>query len=428
MPAYDYTWKIMMLGDRSVPKTSLTIRYISGFFLDDFKLTIGVDFFSKTTDFRGKKVKLQIWDFGGEERFRFLLHQYCKGSNGAMFLYDITNPLTLAHLPDWIQLIREHAGDIPIMLIGTRLHLERFRAVTREEGLEIAQRYNLSSFVELSSKTGQNVERAFEVITEKLFERYNRNTIRNQPHIPINNYQSKKKRRTVKKEFKINKKLTVKLENNRTNIYVDGKLFNQCKYLLLNISTNRIRDYDIIDSIDEAAEKLDRSLERRNSHFTISPKTEFWGHCSNIQAWYENNYDTRILHRNLAFPLLKSLAAANDALAKKVFKEEIALRLESGYPSVVFYLIEKGFLKLLTEEELNTIIESSKFLRNLHKWFLNKNVPAELSRKIQNKLNNMYCPFCDLKVSRESIKKLLKGKALKCSSCFSEIIGINDDI
>jgi len=266
MSDYDYTWKIMMLGDPSVPKTSLTIRYISGFFLEDLKLTIGVDFYSKTTDFRGKKVKLQIWDFGGEERFRFLLHQYCKGSNGAMFLYNITNPLTLAHLPDWIQLIREHAGNIPIMLIGTKLHLERSRVVTREEGMEIAKWYNFSSFVELSSKTGQNVELAFDVMTETLFERFNGNTrsysqlssvgpnpinailrkaprpvrsepradinpIRNRPRVPINHYKPVKTRRTVKKEFKINRKLTVKLENNRTNIYVDGKLFNQCKYL-----------------------------------------------------------------------------------------------------------------------------------------------------------------------------------------------------
>ena len=171
MADYDHMWKIMMLGDRSVPKISLTIRYISGFFLDDLNLTIGVDFYSKTTGFKGKKIKLHIWDFGGEERFRFLLHQYCKGANGAMFLYDITNPLTLAHLSDWIQLIRDHAGNIPIMLIGTKLHLERFRVVTREEGMKIVKWYNLSSFVELSSKTGQNVEMAFEVMTEKLFER-----------------------------------------------------------------------------------------------------------------------------------------------------------------------------------------------------------------------------------------------------------------
>jgi len=422
MSDYDYTWKIMMLGNHSVPKISLTIRYISGFFLEDLRLTIGVDFYSKTTDFRGKKVKLQIWDFGGEERFRFLLHQYCKGANGAMFLYDITNPLTLAHLPDWIQLIREHAGNIPIMLIGTKLHLERFRVVTREEGIEIAKWHNLSSFIELSSRTGENVEGAFEGIMEILFERFNGNTrlvnprprvgpnpinailrraprpvrpeprtdinpIRNRPRIPINNYKTRKTRRIVQKEFKINEKLTVKLENNRTNIYVDGRLFNQCKYLLLNISTRKIRAYDRIDSIDEAAETLDRNLEGGAPFIEISPETEFWGHCSNIQAWYENNYDTRILHRNLAFPLLKALTAANDALAKKVFKEEIALRLESGYPSVVFYLIERMYLRLLTEEELNTVIASPKFLKNFHKWFFNKNVPAQLSQKIKNKLD-----------------------------------------
>lgn len=172
MAGYDYTWKIMMLGDAAVGKTSLTLRFISGFFLDDLKLTIGVDFYSKTTTFKEKKVKLQIWDFGGEERFRFLLHQYCKGANAAFFLYDITNRLSLDHLPDWTQIIREHAGNIPIMLIGSKVDLQEFRAVTREEGILAAKKYNLSTFIELSSKTGQNVEKSFDVITEILFEKY----------------------------------------------------------------------------------------------------------------------------------------------------------------------------------------------------------------------------------------------------------------
>ncbi len=164
-----------MLGDAAVGKTSLTLRFISGFFLQDLKLTIGVDFYSKTTNFKEKKVKLQIWDFGGEERFRFLLHQYCKGANAAFFLYDITNRLSLDHLPDWTQIIREHAGDIPIMLIGSKVDLQEFRAVTREEGILAAKKYNLSTFIELSSKTGQNVEKSFDVITEILFEKYKPN-------------------------------------------------------------------------------------------------------------------------------------------------------------------------------------------------------------------------------------------------------------
>jgi len=163
---------MLMLGDASVGKTSLTIRYISGFFQEDLKLTIGVDFYSKTTSFKDKKVKLQIWDFGGEERFRFLLSQYCKGANGAFFLYDITNQVSLDHLPDWTQIIRENAGDIPIMLIGSKVDLNEFRAVPRDDGILAAKKYNLASFVELSSKTGENVENAFQVITEILFEKY----------------------------------------------------------------------------------------------------------------------------------------------------------------------------------------------------------------------------------------------------------------
>ena len=165
MASYDATIKIMLLGDESVEKTSLTIRYISGFFLDDLKLTIGVDFYSKTINIDNKKIKVQIWDFGGEERFRFLLHQYCKGANGAFFLYDITNRLSLDHLPDWTQIIREHAGDIPIILLGAKAHLKEFRSVSKDEGILAAKKYNLSGFLEVSSKTGQNVEKAFEALT-----------------------------------------------------------------------------------------------------------------------------------------------------------------------------------------------------------------------------------------------------------------------
>jgi len=169
---YDYTFKIMILGDDSVGKTSLTIRYISGFYLEGLKLTIGVDFYSKTTNFRGKEVKLQIWDFGGEERYRFLLSQYFKRTNAALFLYDITNRLTLDHLRDYIQIIREHSGDIPIILVGTNLHLQAKREVSKKEGILAAKKYNLSAFAEVSAKTGQNIDQLFENVIEILIERY----------------------------------------------------------------------------------------------------------------------------------------------------------------------------------------------------------------------------------------------------------------
>ncbi len=116
------------------------------------------------------------------------------------------------------------------------------------------------------------------------------------------------------KEFKVNDYITLKLEFDtweeywETVIYVNKKRFDQCKFLLLDIPIEKIKTFDEIESIDEAAEKLDRSLENTDKHSGgIPPDVEFWGHCSNLQVWFENDYDSRLLHRNLAFPLLKKL-------------------------------------------------------------------------------------------------------------------------
>ncbi|MGV9198944.1 MAG: leucine-rich repeat domain-containing protein [Promethearchaeia archaeon] len=165
------------------------------------------------------------------------------------------------------------------------------------------------------------------------------------------------------KTFKVNEFLTLKLENRRTNIYVNGKLFTQCKYLLLNIPKDAIPELDFIDSIDEAEEILDGSLEGNFSRTRnlISSEVEFWAHCSNIQAWEENEYDTRILHRNLAFPLLKRLTEAGDPIARRVFREEIARRLASNHPTVIKYLINENFLGYLTEEEWEGLIDLIDF-------------------------------------------------------------------
>lgn len=154
-------------------------------------------------------------------------------------------------------------------------------------------------------------------------------------------------------EFKVNEYITLRLENINTRIYINGELVKQCRFLLLNIPVDKVSSFDEINSIDEAAEKLDGNIE---DHFApVPPETEFWGHSSNIQVWAEHNYDTRLLHRTIAFPLLRKLTEAGDPMAKRVFKEEIAKRLESKYPSVVQFLILEGYLKYLDEEYLKEI-------------------------------------------------------------------------
>ena len=162
-------------------------------------------------------------------------------------------------------------------------------------------------------------------------------------------------------EYHVNEFLKLRLEQGRTHIYVNNKIFMQCMYLLLNIPTDNVRKYDEIDSIDEAAELLDRSMEGGGrGAYEITPEEEFRGHCSNIQAWYENDYDTRILHRNLAFPLLKRLTDGGDPLAKQRFKEEIALRYASGHNPVMMYLIHNGYLKYLTKDELECLLDDNQ--------------------------------------------------------------------
>ncbi|MBA7605246.1 hypothetical protein ES703_12376 [subsurface metagenome] len=173
--------------------------------------------------------------------------------------------------------------------------------------------------------------------------------------------------------FQVNKYITLRLEDGKTNIYVNGTLFRQCKFLLLEIPVNQITTLQEVKSIDEAAEQLDKSLEQENNNDVIlTPEIEFWGHCSNLQVWYENGYNTRLLHSNLAFPLLKKLTEIGDPKAQKVFKEEILKRLESDFPPVIHYLIKEKFISniarqdlffsILDAEEAEVVLELEKLL------------------------------------------------------------------
>ncbi|TES98999.1 MAG: GTP-binding protein [Promethearchaeota archaeon] len=167
MKGYDDTIKIMVFGDNSGETTSLSVRYISGLFLDDLRLTIGVDFYSKTLNLDDKKIKLQIWDFGGGERFRFLLPTYARGACGGLFVYDITNSSSIAHIDDWLSALRQEirAEDIfPILAVGIKPDEICERQITAEEGIKIAKSRNLNGFIECNLKTGENVEKVFEAL------------------------------------------------------------------------------------------------------------------------------------------------------------------------------------------------------------------------------------------------------------------------
>ncbi len=156
------------------------------------------------------------------------------------------------------------------------------------------------------------------------------------------------------REFVINPYLAVRLEGQKTAIYVGGRYFQHCQVLLLNLPIQQMHDQLNYDSIDYLA-TLYHSHPVRLKTQLISPEEEFWGHCSNLQAWADNDYDTRLLHRNLAFPLLKALTDAGDPQARVAFGREVVARFTTGYPPVVKYLVEEDYYRYLTLADLEAL-------------------------------------------------------------------------
>jgi small GTP-binding protein len=163
-----YSLKLLMLGDASVGKTSLVERYVNGTFKEDTRLTIGVQFLFKRLQLGGNAIDLQIWDFGGEERFRFILPSYCLGASGAIFIYDITSPRSLLHLGDWLEVIRERTTNLPILVVGSKVDLELQRQVKLKTAIRHADKHDLLEVLEVSAKNGQNINLAFNSITQMM--------------------------------------------------------------------------------------------------------------------------------------------------------------------------------------------------------------------------------------------------------------------
>jgi len=118
---YDATYKIVIFGDAGCGKDNLTQRFLTNLFVSDSRMTIGVDFEVKSFVVDEQKVKLQIWDFGGEERFRFLLPTYVRGAKGGLFCYDVTNYSSLAHIDNWLTVIKQeirNEDQFPILVVG----------------------------------------------------------------------------------------------------------------------------------------------------------------------------------------------------------------------------------------------------------------------------------------------------------------------
>jgi len=169
--AYDYLFKILLIGDSGVGKTCILCRFSDDSFNPSFISTIGIDFKMKTIELNGKKIKLQIWDTAGQERFYTITSTYYRGAMGIMLVYDITDGKSFDSIGKWLRNIDENANeDVVRMIMGNKCDMEDKRVIPIERAQEVAKHHGIP-FVETSAKTNINVTRAFHDITLRILEK-----------------------------------------------------------------------------------------------------------------------------------------------------------------------------------------------------------------------------------------------------------------
>lgn len=210
--------------------------------------------------------------------------------------------------------------------------------------------------------------------------------------------------------YKIDDIIALKLEGTSINIYIKEQKFIQCKKIFILNNASTIKETLSSNSIDEAYANVDAHNFIKNE--LISPETEFWAHCSNIQAWVENDYDTHLLHSNLAFPLLKILSSYGIPKAQKMFKIEILKRILEGFIPTVNYLLNEGYSSFLNESEiLSCFLESnSNLYKNIAELIDDTSYTQKYIFPLLSNLTLMGDKLAGLILREETLKRLETGK------------------
>ncbi|XP_019337601.1 ras-related protein Rab-3D isoform X3 [Alligator mississippiensis] len=171
--SFDYMFKLLLIGNSSVGKTSLLFRYAEDTFTPSFVSTVGIDFKVKTVYRRAKRVKLQIWDTAGQERYRTITTAYYRGAMGFLLVYDVANAESFSAVQDWATQIKTYSWDnAQVILVGNKCDLEDDRVVPTEEGRRLAHELGFE-FFEASAKDNINVKQVFERLVDVICEKMN---------------------------------------------------------------------------------------------------------------------------------------------------------------------------------------------------------------------------------------------------------------
>jgi len=166
-----YLFKVLTSGDGGVGKTTLLHRYIEGKFLPNTLMTLGVEFFTKELIIDDFDIVLQLWDFGGQSQFRFMLERYSMGAKGALILFDLTRYITFENVEEWVHICTKHNPGLPIILVGSKLDLAEEIVIKDDIVEEVKEQFNFLDYIKVSSKTGENVEEIFKKLAKIVVER-----------------------------------------------------------------------------------------------------------------------------------------------------------------------------------------------------------------------------------------------------------------
>ena len=167
---FDVKYKIMVLGESKVGKTSLIKRYTKDQFGGVYLTTVGMDFQDKIIEIEDKKVRLQIWDTAGQERFRNVTKSYFQSSQGLVLVYDITDRESFEKLNFWVDNIKNNAPEnAKFILVGNKCDLANERKVSYEEGENYAKNLNIK-FFEASARDGTNVNELFFYLANEIYQ------------------------------------------------------------------------------------------------------------------------------------------------------------------------------------------------------------------------------------------------------------------
>ena len=167
------TFKIIIIGNSGVGKTSITTSAVKNVFINDYKSTIGMEIFSLYLKVNDKPIKLQIWDTCGQEIYRSLIKNFYRNSSLAIIVYSIDKKKSFKDINLWIKEIRVNSSpDIKIVLIGNKSDLDKDRQVSYEEGKKYLDDDEVLKFFETSAKTGENIKKLFQEISIILYKDY----------------------------------------------------------------------------------------------------------------------------------------------------------------------------------------------------------------------------------------------------------------